>query len=415
MPAARSAGPGVDLKILYHHRTASKDGQAVHIEEMIHALREQGHEVHVVSPDMGEARPASANLGDEAGWVKRLRDRLPKWVYEVLELAYSLVAYRKLARAARDFKPDVIYERYNLYLLSGWMLKRRTGLPLLLEVNAPLVDERMKHGGLGLPRLGRWAEGLVWRGADAVLPVTRVLAEHVLRVGVPAERLVVIPNGINAAHFAQAPSHAQAQAALGWSGATVLGFTGFVRDWHGVDKVVRWLAAPGTPAAARLLVVGDGPVRAELEALASSLNLADRVRFTGVVPRDKVPALVAAFDVALQPAVVAYASPLKLFEYLALGKAVIGPRQPNLEEILVDGDNALLFDADRPGALEAVLQRLCGDLGLRQRLGQAALTSITRQGLTWDANASKVVRLAQALCRRSALPEDMVLRTPGRN
>lgn len=399
------------MRILYHHRTASKDGQAVHIEEMIHALRTQGHEVHVVSPDMGEARPASSNLGDEAGWVKRLRDSLPKWVYEILELAYTLVAYRKLAAAARAFKPDVVYERYNLYLLSGLMLKRRTGLPLLLEVNAPLVDERIKHGGLGLPWLGRWAEGKVWRGADVVLPVTQVLADHVVRAGVPAERIVVIPNGINEDHFAQAPSHAQAQAALGWSGATVLGFTGFVRDWHGVDKVVRWLASPQAPAEARLLVVGDGPVRAELEALARSLNLADRVRFTGVVPRDQVPALVAAFDVALQPAVVAYASPLKLFEYLALGKAVIGPRQPNLEEILTHGENALLFDGDRAGALEEVLTTLCHDAALRARLGEAARQTIGRLGLTWDANAAKVVRLSQALQQRSALPNDLVLRS----
>lgn len=396
------------MRILYHHRTASKDGQAVHIEEMIHALREQGHEVHVVSPDMGESKPASSNLGDEAGWVKKLRDRLPKWGYEILELAYSLVAYRKLAAAAREFKPDVVYERYNLYLLSGLMLKRRFKLPLILEVNAPLVYERIRHGGLGLPALGRWAEARVWRGADVVLPVTEVLAGHVIERGVPADRIVVIPNGINEEHFAQAPTREAAQAAIGWSGATVLGFTGFVRDWHGVDKVVRWIASPAAPAEARLLVVGDGPARADLEALAQSLKVADRVRFTGVVPRDQVPSLVAAFDVALQPAVVAYASPLKLFEYLALGKAVIGPRQPNLEEILSDGDNALLFDGDRPGALEEVLTTLCHDTALRERIALGAKQTIARRGLTWDANAAKVVRIAQSL-QRGTLPGDLVL------
>lgn len=396
------------MKILYHHRTASKDGQAVHIEEMIHALREAGHEVLVVAPmpPVGEGR-----MGDEVGWVQRLRERLPKWVYEILELAYSLVAYRKLAQAARLFRPDVIYERYNLYLLSGLMIKRRFKLPLLVEVNAPLVDERIKHGGLGLPALGRWAEALVWRGADVVLPVTEVLAEHVMRCGVPTDRIVVIPNGINESHFARAPSHSAAQAALGWSGATVLGFTGFVRDWHGVDKVVRWIASPQAPAVARLLVVGDGPARADLEALARSLNVADRVRFTGVVPRDQVPALVAAFDVALQPAVVAYASPLKLFEYLAMGKAVIGPRQPNLEEILSHGDNALLFDAERPGALEDVLTELCSNVALRARIAEGARQTIKLRGLTWGANAAKVVRLAQALCQHSGLPTDLVLRS----
>jgi glycosyltransferase involved in cell wall biosynthesis len=391
------------LKILYHHRTASKDGQAVHIEEMIQALRELGHEVRVVAPEIGSDDGQGA-MGAEAGWVKGLRDRLPKAVYELLELAYSLVAYRRLAAAARDFQPDVIYERYNLYLLSGLMLKRRLRLPLLLEVNAPLVDERMRFGGLGLPWLGRWAERKVWRGADVVLPVTDVLAGHVRARDVPADRIVVIPNGINEAHFARAPSPADAKAALGWSDALILGFTGFVRDWHGVDKVLRWLASGRAPARARLLMVGDGPARADLEALARELQITERVRFTGVVPRQDVPGYVAAFDIALQPAVVPYASPLKLFEYLALGKAVVGPRQPNLAEVLTHGDNALLFDPEAAGGLESVLEALCHDDALRQRIAEGSARTISRLGLTWRSNAGRVVRLSAALKSGATAP-----------
>jgi glycosyltransferase involved in cell wall biosynthesis len=381
------------VKILYHHRTASKDGQAVHIVEMIHALREQGHEVRVVAPDVG----ADAGMGAEAGWVRGLRDRLPKALYECLELGYSLLAYLRLARAAREFQPDVIYERYNLFLISGLLLKWRRRLPLLLEVNAPLVDERLRFGGLGLPWLGRWAEGLVWRGADVVLPVTRVLADHLRARGVPDARITVIPNGINEAHFAGAPTPAAAKAVLGWSDALVLGFTGFVRDWHGVDRVLHWLARADTPANARLLVVGDGPARADLEALARQLSLENRVRFTGVVPREQVPDLVAAFDIALQPAVVPYASPLKLFEYLALGKAIVAPRQPNIEEVLVDGRNALLFDNEARGALESALTRLCADPALRARLAVGAADSISLMALTWRDNARRVAQLAGRL------------------
>ena len=381
------------MRILYHHRTASKDGQAVHIEEMIQALRDEGHEVRVVGP----TADGDNGMGAEVGWVRRLRDRLPKAVYECLEIGYSLLAYLRLAKAVREFRPEMVYERYNLYLLAGLMLKWRYGLPLLLEVNAPLVLERMRFGGLGLPWLGRWAEGLVWRGADVVLPVTRVLAGHVTARGVSPERVVVIPNGINEAHFASAPTPQAAKDSLGWTGALVLGFTGFVRDWHGVDRVLRWLAQPGTPAHARLLVVGDGPARAGLEHLARDLGITDRVRFTGVVPRDQVPALVAAFDIALQPAVVPYASPLKLFEYLALGKAIVAPRQPNIEEVLTDGDNAVLFAGDEAGALERKLTRLCADAELRLRLATGAAASISRLRLTWRGNAQRVAHMGAQL------------------
>lgn len=388
------------MKILYHHRTASKDGQAVHIEELVGALRELGHEVRVVGPT-----ESGGSMGDDATWVHKLKAALPKAAYEILELAYTLFAYRRLVSAAREFQPHFIYERYNLFLLAGAMLKRRLRIPLLLEVNAPLAEERGRFGGLGLPRLARWAEGRAWRGADFVLPVTRVLAGHVSAVGVTPEHISVIPNGINRAHFAAAPPAEIAKQQLGLTGSLVLGFTGFIRDWHGVDRVIRWMASPDAPINAVLLVVGDGPVRADLERLATDLSLRDRVRFTGVVPRERVPEHVAAFDIALQPAVVAYASPLKLFEYLALGKAVVAPRQPNIEEILAHEDNALLFDATQSGTMEQALTRLCHDPDLRARLAAAAAATIDRLDLTWLGNARRVSDLAGKALDLRASPD----------
>ena len=382
------------MKILYHHRTASKDGQAVHIEEMVSALRAQGHEVRVVAP----AASDEGQMGGGVGWVHRLRAALPNAAYELMELAYSIVAYRALARVAREFQPDVIYERYNLFLLSGVMLKRRYGIPMLLEVNSPLVYERLLHsGGLALPRLARWAERTAWCGADCVLPVTRVLAGYVKDYGVPDERIVVIPNGINEAHFAAAPAPTSAKAERGLAGKLVLGFTGFVREWHGVDRVIHWMASAAAPGNAHLLVVGDGPARADLEDLARQLHLAERVTFTGVIHRDQVPGWVAAFDIALQPAVTAYASPLKLMEYLVMGKAIIAPRTPNVLEVLTDEENALMFDENAAGDLERALTRLCADDALRQQLARGARATISRLNLTWAGNARRVIELFRSL------------------
>lgn len=383
------------MKILYHHRTASKDGQAVHIEEMIEAMRSLGHEVRVVAPTIGGQADKQGEMGGEVGWVHKLKVALPRAVYELLELAYSLVAYRQLVKAAKDFKPDLIYERYNLFLLSGTLLKRKLRIPLLLEVNSPLVEERLKHsGGLSLVRLAHWSEGTAWRSADFVLPVTHVLANHVKAYGVPPDRIAVIPNGINEAHFVSAPASQEAKARLGLQGKLVLGFTGFVRDWHGVDRVITWMAGPQAPVNTHLLVVGDGPIRAELEALAASLGLAQRLAFTGVIDRHRVPEHVAAFDVALQPAVTAYASPLKLMEYLVLGKAIVAPREPNLLEVLTDGDNALLFDDTTTGSFESALTQLCTNEDLRRRLAIGARSTIVRLDLTWLGNAKKVVDLS---------------------
>ncbi len=396
------------MRILYHHRTASKDGQAVHIEELIEALRAEGHEVRVVAPSQENSNGDSDKnkMGGDMDWVHRLKTALPKSLYELLELIYSLHAYRKLKMAAQEFRPDFIYERYNLYLLAGAMLKSRLGIPLLLEVNSPLVFERSRHsGGLALPWLARWSEKRAWNSADYVLPVTQVLADYVKDYGVPDEQISVIPNGINKSHFAKAPLPDTAKANLGLQGKFVLGFTGFIRDWHGVDRVIDWMATPDAPDNSHLLIVGDGPIRGALENQAKRLGLADSVTFTGVVHRDAVPTHVAAFDVALQPAVTSYASPLKMMEYLILGKAIIAPRTPNMQEILEDGENAVMFDEGIKGSLEAALTKLCQDTLLRERLSRSARDTIDRRQLTWQGNARQVAKLAaQALARMDRKP-----------
>ena len=352
------------MKILYHHRVASRDGQAVHIDELIAALRARGHEVIVVAPGGAE----SQEFGTSQGWVDAIRKRLPRALYELAELGYALLSYRRLAARIREHRSDVIYERYNLYLLAGAWARKHFGLPLLLEVNAPIAERRYAYGGLAFPGLARRVQSWTWRGADCVLPVTRVLAAYVERAGVPAERIEVIPNGINPEHFRQAPERTEAKRRLNLDDRLVLGFVGFVREWHGLDKVLEWLVTRRGAGEVQFVAVGDGPARAGLEAQAVAPGIADRVRFTGVVPWDEVPGRVAAFGIALQPAVVEYASPLKLFEYLALGCAVVAPGQDNLREILVDGANARLLDPATAGSLRQALDELASDEALRERL-----------------------------------------------
>ncbi len=377
------------MRILYHHRIGSKDGQYVHVEELVHALRAAGHEVVMVGPK----RIEQEGFGAEAGAIAWLKRALPRALYELLEFAYTVPAFLRLLRYARRERPDIIYERYNLFFPAGAWVARLLGLPLLLEVNAPLLEERSKFGGLALHRLGAWSERYVWRAADFVMVVTGVLGARVRAAGVPPERIVVIPNGINRERFGTAPPAEEAKRTLGLQGSTVLGFVGFIRPWHGLDRVIEFLAAE-PDRRLHLLMVGDGPARATLEALADRLKVRERVTFTGIVDRDRVAAHIAAFDVALQPAVVDYASPLKLFEYLALGKAIVAPASPNIMEILTHEQNALLFDPADAATQPAALRRVCSDPDLRRRLGTAAAGMIDTLGLTWARNAERVAELA---------------------
>lgn len=373
------------MRILYSHRIQSRDGQSVHVDEMISALRAAGHEVMVVGP----AFYAATDFGGESRLVARLRRLLPGALGELAELAYNVPAYLALRRAARGFRPDAIYERYNLYYLAGTWLARRLGVPFLLEVNSPLAEERAKFSGLQLRWLAHALERRTWRGANHVLAVTGVLRDVIAASGVKRERIEVIQNGVVLDRFAAAPRPE--------GGPVVLGFVGFVRTWHGLDAVLGAMAADGGQGIA-LTVIGDGPARAELEAQAAALALGERVHFAGLVEHHAVPGHVAGFDIALQPKVVAYASPLKIFDYMAAGRAIVAPDQPNIREILEHGRTALLFDPaaafDSDAGMWAAIRRLAGDAGLRARLGAAARAELERRDYTWAGNARRVVALA---------------------
>lgn len=373
------------MRILYSHRIQSRDGQSVHVEELIHAFRSAGHEVLVIGPGFYE----QAEFGGESQLIATIRRLLPGFAQELAEIAYNIPATWRLWKAYRSFHPDFVYERYNLYFLAGALLARCTGIPLLMEVNAPLAEERAKFGGLKLRALARAIERFTWRSASVTLPVTRVLGDMMVAAGAHAKRIKVVPNGIVLDRFPPRAGNDGAE--------VVLGFAGFVRDWHGLDTIVDGLARDNDLSNVSLVVVGDGPARPGLELQARVLMIERRVRFSGIVPHDQVAGRVMEFDIALQPAVTPYASPLKIFDYMAAGCAIVAPDQPNIREILEHERTALLFDPKDDRQRWNAIQRLARDKALRHRLGSAARAELEARRYTWGGNAARVVEWAAGL------------------
>jgi glycosyltransferase involved in cell wall biosynthesis len=381
------------MRILFHHRIASHDGQAVHIEELIAAFRSEGHEIILVGPP---ARLTASGFGGSSTLVDRIKRSIPGALYEMLEIAYNFPAFLRLRAAVRAHRPDVIYERFSLFLFAGIWVRGVSGLPLLLEVNSPLFEERAANDGLHLHRLGRQAQRFLWNRADHVLPVTGVLAGILAQYGVERSHITVIPNGINPHRFGVLPSREAAKAALGLPPRLVLGFTGFIRGWNAVHRLIDFVAQNRGRLDLHILIVGDGPARQPLLDHARLRDIADRLTITGVVERDDVARHVAGFDIAVIPDLTPYASPLKLFEYLQIGRAIVAPDTENIREILTDGKDSLLFDPACEGAMEAALERLCTDDVLRDRLADAAPRTIAAKSLTWEHNAGRVAAIAQA-------------------
>jgi glycosyltransferase involved in cell wall biosynthesis len=383
---------GKRLRILYHHRIAASDGMRVHIQELVSAFRDLGHEVLVVGPGGDDGRVAGAKPGGLEIVADMARKLLPGAVAELLELGYNVVAYRRLARAARAFRPDVLYERYNLYLLAGHALAKRTGLPLALEINSPLAEERARFGKLRLKTIAHRCEQTLWRSATFALPVTEVLAQKVREKRGRAEGVEVLHNGARLDVAITPAAEAAVRARLGLAqDDLVLGFVGFVRDWHGVSWAMDVLPELGPKT--HLVVVGDGPALADLKQRAIAAGVEKQTHFVGAVPHHEVAGYVATFNVALQIAAVAYASPLKIFDYMQLGRAIVAPDQANIREILTDGGDALLFKSGDAASFKSALARLCKDGDLRARLGTAAKAAVISRRFTWADNARRISAL----------------------
>ncbi len=381
------------MKVLYHHRTQAEDGQAVHIRALIAAFEAEGHVVR----EVGLVPQAAAGGPRRAGWG--LVTRLPRFARELAEYGYTGVARGRILREAARFEPDFLYERYAFGNAAGVLAARRAKRPLVLEVNSPLVLELSRTRGLVFPRLARRLERHVFTAADRVCVVTRVLGDMLEEQGVERARLVVTPNGVDLAlyeHADPAAARRAARADLGLApepapGERVLGFVGYYRPWHRLELAVAALRAPEL-ARARLVLVGEGPAEDALRAAADAAGVAGRVHFPGRRPHARIPALLAAFDAALLPAINPYASPLKLHEYMAAGLAVVAPDQPNLREVLEHGANALLVPPEDGVALAAAMARLATDEAACARLGAAARRTVVERELTWSANVARVLR-----------------------
>ncbi|OUR99178.1 group 1 glycosyl transferase [Gammaproteobacteria bacterium 42_54_T18] len=375
------------MDIIYLHRIASKDGQYVHVEELTNAILEQGHDIRFIAPQFTD----ESEFGSDGGFVSKLKEKLPQFVYEILELSYSLLIALKLVVAILQKRPDFIYERYNLYQPAGVIVAKLFGLPLLLEVNAPLFDERRKYSGIAIPWLAKAIENFTWRQATKVLPVTQVLANIVMAHGVSKGRIEVVHNGINEHvydKFNLVPKTDE-------NPEIVVGFVGFLNPWHRLDLAVEAMGEL-KHLNIRLLCVGEGNdnIRETLLAQSHELGIPDRVEFTGLKARDEVFDYVKQFDIALQPAVTPYASPLKLFEYLAAGSVIVAPDSSNILEI-VDEKTSILFENENLDSFKEKLKYAITHFNELFELRENARRLVLDEGFTWQGNARRVVDMGK--------------------
>jgi glycosyltransferase involved in cell wall biosynthesis len=278
---------------------------------------------------------------------------------------------------------DLIHERFNLLGLGGYWASRLLKVPYVLEVNADLVEQRSYKGTpeRGLRRLfAVYTTGLCLKAAARVVCISEGLRDHLRnRWQLDPSKLTVLPCAADVALFGQSFDTSQIRRELGLADEPVVMWIGGFYPWHALDLLLESFAQVlhGQPNT-RLILVGDGQTRQAIADKIVASGLRQAVIMTGAIPHRRVPDMLSIADVAVVPAAPVGASrggtgtPLKLFEYMAAGKAIVATGITQAAAVIRDGQTGRLVNAgDVTAFADAVLQ-LLRDSTERQRLGHNA-------------------------------------------
>lgn len=316
-------------------------------EHLLVALRERGHDLHIVTSHSGAALP------DRETWVDIPLTRL-HMLTALTERNLKAVATTRAALSAikRDFQPDLVHIQFSgPSSLFHW--DSQSAYPARTVVTMHSVPAHMASGNslaLGTLRKADWVTAV----SDYMLAWARAQAPEI------EARSSVVYNGVPPVATAPTPLPLAPPCIL-WIGRMVA--------WKRVDVLLR--ALPLLPNV-RLLLAGDGPERPALAALAGELNVAQRVDFLGWVGRDALPDVINRAALLVIPSSAEENLPMAAIEAAQMGRPVVAARLSGLPEIVRHGESGILLDVMTPQALAHAVTRLTGDAALLQAMGQAA-------------------------------------------
>jgi glycosyltransferase involved in cell wall biosynthesis len=300
---------------------------------------------------------------------------------------------------AREIRADAVIERYYNFGGEGVLAASRLDIPAVLEVNAPVVDypgsakARIDRGLLVEP-MRRWRDRIC-RRVDLFVTTTA----DILPAWVDRARVLEIEWGADVDHFRPAKT----PRVVPHGGRIQCVFAGAFRSWHGVVHLAAALARLHAAGDERFgaTFIGDGPERPVVERVARDLP---GITFTGAMPHDRLPAALAAGDIGVAPfdpsrhaplRLGFYWSPLKIFEYMAVGLPVVAPALPRLARLVESSVEGMLYDPIEPRALDRALVALADDV-VRRRMGLAARDRVVRD-FSWTAHCAALDARLRAL------------------
>jgi glycosyltransferase involved in cell wall biosynthesis len=392
------------MRILYYspHPQLPLDlpsGPGVHMREIMKGFETLGHEVHPLimgglkSPDASGLTSAPPQ---KSSFKQRLKPLVPKVIWQSLKdfnlKRFDTYARQELEAAVATFKPDLIYERGFYLMTSGVEVANAFGIKHMLEMNAPYPEERADMEGRSFLHVEALkAERRQFEATQRIVVVSSALRDYVEKQSPGAAgKTIITPNAINPERFKVSDEQRTAKRqAMGLKSETVIGFVGSIFPYHGVDMLIEAAAEVLKHHPVKVLIVGDGYLLDTYKQRTRELGIEDHIIFTGRVPNDQIAQHIATMDITVMARSNWYGSPVKIFEYGALGKAVIAPDVVPVQDVMVHETDGLLI---RPNVndLTAQLNRLLDNEALRSQLGSTWSAKV-HQHHTWQQMAQKIL------------------------
>lgn len=383
------------LEIIYLRATPGPGtqlgGAASHINAFINAAHKLGARLKLVSND------EIAGLDERVAPLKVIWPKPIGSTRAAFDLYNNLLFTHGALREIEAAKPHFIYQRYSRFTLAGVEANWRTGLPLFLEYNGSEVWVGKHWDRVGMLGLLERFERVNLAAAARIFVVSEVEQRNLLRAGIAAGKIVVNPNGVDAQSFRPqiGGEHVRRELRID-TDETLVGFVGSFGPWHGVLALAEAIKLMPPGARVRFLLVGSGTLREQVEQTLREGGASERVIFTGAISHERVPALLDACDVLASPHVPLedgsefFGSPTKLFEYMAMGKAIVASRIGQIGDVLSHEETALLVEPGNAHELSEAILRLAKSVDLRERLGAAARREAVARH-TWEHNARRVL------------------------
>jgi glycosyltransferase involved in cell wall biosynthesis len=355
------------------------------------ALVQRGHRVSILLPPYDNLSHAGQTETRDGVQVYNLAlRRVQPWT--------PLSAAWQLASQARRLAPDVVhvFKPVGYAALAGMILCRTTRLPLVVD-----TDDWEGTGGWNSVNPYPWhwrrtfdlQERWLPRHAGAVTVASRTLQSQIWGLGVPPKRVFYAPNCpraslLSARERVSEADQSHVRRKLGIGSDPMLIFVGNISLGDDLDLALVALQEVRKHApAVKLVIVGAGDGLARLRALAADLSLHDTVHFAGWIEHQRVPAYLAAADIAIYPyrdtLINRAKCSIKILEYMAMGKAIVTTRVGQNLEYLEHGRSGILAEPGDANAFAQALIQLLADPALARRLGQNAAQRI-RDRFTWS-------------------------------